>query len=340
MKGKGFLRFVIEALAIALAVGAVVGICDSRRVFASDEQNNHVGKKWHFLYQYARQKTPVDILVVGNSHTYTGLLPERIQEYAGKRCFLLAAPGVYADDCCCMLEEALTLVKPRWVVIETYPINSYRQKKLTGQDLSDQFASFASRRNTGLKLRSTFRLFTLENAPFAWSGTLRNHDIIFDNPELLSYNLKHPRPPRYDPREDYRGRFIRFTSGLTQKTLDRYAKEGPPVDGSAVRPGPDAVRAVERMKEMCRKKGIKVTFLTLPMYHDHVAGAEAWHANLMPVTGDTPWLDLQLPEYDQLFGPDCFEDTYGKNQHLTAEGAAACSWCLSQWLGWLETNSK
>ena len=338
MKAIG--KFIIEALSVALVAGAVVCLCDARRVFAADDSNDHTGKRWLYLYHYAKQNIPVDILVLGNSHAYTGLIPERIQEITGRRCFLLAAPTVTIDDCSYMLEEALSILKPRLVVIETYPISSYVQKNLAGQDLSGQFASFGSRRNVMLKLKSTFKLFKLSTAPYAWSPTLRNHDMLFDDTEQLEKNLKNPSPRKVNPGEEYLGRYVRFTSGLTAATLKKYASDGPPVDGSAIKPGPDAKKAVARMKRMCRERNIQVIFLTIPMYKDHVKDAVAWHNNLKPVIGEYPWLDLQLPEYGALFGPNCFEDTYNVNQHLTGDGALLASRCLTQYIDWLNSKNK
>lgn len=321
MKEKGFVRFILEVLAVAAVAIGAIALSDSRRVFAPDESNNHIGKKWHYLYLYAKQGKPIDILIVGNSHAYTGIIPEIIKEMLGARCFILAAPGVQMDDCSYMLEEALTIINPKLVVLETYPINDYDQKNLSPSDLSDQFTSFASRRNVKLKLKSMFRLFKVDDIPFAWSCTLRNHDIFFDNPPLMKYNLKHPSAPEYNPDEEYLGRFARFNVGLSEETLNRYKTEGPPVDGSKIKPGPDAIKATERMLKMCKDKDIPTAFLTVPMYHEHVANAEQWHENLKPVVGDVSWLDLQLPAYDNVFGPQCFEDTYAVNQHQSVEGA-------------------
>ena len=332
MKTKGFLRFVLEALVAFALVLAALYLCDSKRVFASDELNNHTRKKWHFLYQYAKDKKPVDMLIIGNSHAYTGILPEIVQRQLGMRCFILAAPGVTMDECSYMLEEALQITSPKVVVLETYPINGYVQKELDGQMLSDQYASFENRRDPGIKWKSSWKLFSLDNMPMAWSPTLRNHDILFDNVKLLKHNLKNPEPPRFNPKEEYLGRYARFKKGLTLETLKKYGFEGAPVDGSSIKPGPDATKATQRMVEMCREKGIPVMFLTIPMYHEHVSGAEEWHENLRPLIGRTPWLDLQLPGFDSGFGPECFEDTYNENQHLTIEGAKRTTLLLSSYI--------
>lgn len=338
MKEKRFGLFVLEVLAVVAVLCGVVAFCDARGIFNPDDTNNHIAKKWHYLYQYASQGKPVDILVIGNSHAYTGLVPKHIKKTLGQNCFILAAPGSTMDDCRYMLEEALTMFTPKLVVLETYPIYDYDQKRLPAQNLSDQFTSFAARRNFGIKLKSSLRLFRLDDVPFAWSSTLRNHGLIFDDPLLLDRNIHHPGGMRYDPNEDYDGKYSRFTSGLTEKTLSRYRTEGAPVDGSAVVPGKYAVKATGRMVDMCHAKGIPVMFLTIPMYREHVSAAERWHENLVPVIAKLPWLDLQDPQYYALFGPDSFEDTYNANQHLSNVGAVKATDVLAQYIDYLRIS--
>lgn len=325
-------RFVLEILAITVLVCAAVAAIDSRRVFAQEDGNNHTGKRWFYLYKYGKQKkSGIDVLVLGNSHSYTGLLPEQLSQALGKRCFILASQGNRITDSYYMLEEALTVVKPKLLVVETYTIRDYSQRKLTGADLNCQFQSFENRRNFWLKLKSTPVLFSADNAPYAWSTTLRNHSYIFDNTKLLKYNLENPREPVYRDKE-YLGRFIRFTSGLTEHTLERYRTEGAPEDGKSLTVGRDAMRSIEKIKSLCKKKGIRLIFLTIPMYHEHIANPKALHDNLAPVVGDYPWLFLQDPLYDSIFTPDCFEDTYKKNQHQTSTGAYRTSILLSEFI--------
>ena len=319
-------------LAVLAIVVCLVGLCDHRRVFAQEEDNNHTGKTWHYLYKYAEPDSGgIDVLILGNSHAYTGILPDLISDTLEKRCFILAAQGVHMTDCYYMLEEALTVVHPQLLVIETYPLADYRQKELSGIALSCQYQSFENRKNIWLKLKSTPALFSLQNAPFAWSRTLRNHSYIFDNQKLIVYNLKNPHAPVYED-EEYLGRFISFTSGLTQATLDRYDAEGPPVDGKDMTVGKEAEQALAKIRALCEEKGIRVMFLTVPMYHLHILHRSDLEKNLSPCIGDTPWLDLQDPGYDQFFTEDCFEDTYSPNQHQTVRGALTTTVYLSRFI--------
>ena len=325
-------RFILEILAGLAVIIGVVAICDHRRVFAQEENNNHTGKAWDYLYRYGKPGNGgVDVLILGNSHAYTGILPEVMSKSLGRRSFILAAQGVYMTDCLYMLEEALTVVKPKLLVIETYPLGDYKQKELAGIALSCQYQSFENRKNVWLKLKSTPALFSLDNMPYAWSRTLRNHGYIFENRDLVNYNLENPHPPVYND-DEYLGRFITFTSGLTQATLDRYASEGPPVDGLDMVVGTEAREALKKIRAMCQEKNIKIMFLTIPMYQQHVKNPKMLHQNLAPCIGKTPWLDLQDPSFNYVYNADCFEDTYETNQHQTARGALATTSILTNFI--------
>ena len=75
-------------------------------------------------------------------------------------------------------------------------------------------------------------------------------------------------------------------------------------------------------------------FLTLPMYKDHISNYSAWKMNLSELIEkyDYPWLDLQYNYNEDVFGPECFENTYKKNQHMTAIGARNASAILSEYI--------
>ena len=332
VKTKSFVTFCIECMTVLCTVIIIVCIIDKRRVFAYDESNNHTAKRWDYLYRY-ENKVPIDVMILGNSHAYTGLLPEDMSHSLGKTCFILASQGNFLTDAYYMLKEALEISSPKILIIETYLIREYRQKEMTAGDLTCQIQSFEARRNKYHKFNSTFKLFSLDNATYAWSSTLRNHSYIFDNTKQLKYNLMHPYPPKY-PNDLYLGRYVRFLSGIEQPVLDRYKKEGAPVDGTEMTVSPDAFTAMEMISALCEEKGIKIMFLTLPMYKEHICNYSAWKRNLSELIEkyDYPWLDLQYNYNDDVFGPECFENTYRKNQHMTATGARRASGILSEYI--------
>ena len=97
---------------------------------------------------------------------------------------------------------------------------------------------------------------------------------------------------------------------------------------------PDAFEAMDKISDLCSKKNVKVMFLTLPMYKDHVCNYDVWRGNLLSLIEryNYPWLDLQHAYNDKLFGPECFENTYRKNQHMTVLGAQRASLLVSEYI--------
>ena len=128
----------------------------------------------------------MDILLMGNSHLYSGINPKNLSNTLGCNAFILASPGTNIADSYYGLKEALKRTDAKLVVIETYCINNFNPYKLKEGSLSDQFKSFYSRRDFRTKLTSMPLLFNSDNYLFAWSNTLRNHDFFLKIPH--SYN--------------------------------------------------------------------------------------------------------------------------------------------------------
>lgn len=330
LQSKTLGRFMLESVLLSGTVLALLLVMDARRIFAYDDSNNHTGKRWSYFYKFTRTN-PVDVMILGNSHAYTGLLPKELSCATGENCFLIASQGNKITDGYYMLREALARTTPKVLVVETYMIVPHQQLRLKGGDLSDQIKSFEARRNLWQKIASAPALFSVDNIPYAWSRTLRNHSYLFDNPELLRYNLRHPKAPEYRDRL-YLGRYVRFTEGLSARTLHEYDEKGAPVDGAGMVIDEDCRKAVGKILDLCDRKGVKVLFLTLPMYSRHVRNYDVWKNSLAEVIGDRPWLNLQDPYDSGVFGPECFEDTYRRNQHQSIHGAVASTYKLADYL--------
>lgn len=332
-ENKGIKKYCLEMAAVLGTVLAIIFVLDTLGLFAYNDANNHTEKRWEYLYRMHKNKQPIDVLILGNSHSYTGLLPKDLSCTLGKTCFVLASQGVYLTDAYYMLKEALEIATPKMVVIETFLMYEYHQRLFNGGDLTCQIQSFEPRRNLLHKLTSTFNLFTVDTAPYAWSKTLRNHSYIFDNTEQLAENIKENTGKEFT--EDlYLGRFIRFTSGLEEETLERYKREGAPVKGENMLVSEDAFSAMDKIAGLCEEKGIKIMFLTLPMYKENIENYGAWKKNMAKLIDkyNAPWCDLQ-ENYDHvMLGPDCFEDSYKSNQHMTARGATICTYKLADFI--------
>ncbi len=326
------------AVLAAMAV-CIIAVLENKRIFVEDSANNHEEWKWDWYYRLKQYNIPVDVLFVGNSHLLTGINPYVFTEKTGLYCFLLGASGVGVADLYFTIEEAVKVQKPKVIVLETYAINDDEPYRLEKGKLNDQINSFRARRDTWLKIQSTFSLFDYHNVPIAWCETFRNHNYIFTKPDQLMRNLKGEGPRRRVRNDIYLGQFARFSKGLSPQTLGRYESEGAPVDGEKYEISKSSVKYVGKIARLCRENGIQLVFLTVPMYRGHVENYQVWHdrlaAHISPLS--PYWLDLQALQLTdaglgEVYGPAAFQDTYSANQHLTNYGMAVTAGVFAQYL--------
>lgn len=319
---------------LAAMLGFIL-LSDTIGLFESDDPNFHAKTNWEEFYQFTKNNE-VDILLVGNSHLYTGINPQNLSCALGATSFIVAAPGTYVADSYYCLEEALTRTSPKVVVVETYGMDDFDPHTFTKSSLSDQIKSFDSRQNRWLKLKSTPALFSWDNYLYAWSTTIRNHDFLWSNPGLIGKNIaglfaskqgSQPFTPRF-------GRFVRFQDGLDEGTLANYAIHGAPVKGQDYQYSKTAVAYVKKMKALSDKHGFKLVFLTLPMYEQHIEDYPTMRARMGQLINliSNDWLDLQQYYGAYGFNSACFENTYDANQHLTYLGSLKATYALAAYL--------
>ena len=322
---------ILKLLLLLAIIGTIVFTLDRSGLFDADLVNNHEQASWDSFYEFT-EKNDIDVLLIGNSHLYTGINPNHLSCILGTNCFILAGSGVPVVDAYYSLKEALTRCSPKVVVLETFCIGDEELRKFSGGNLSNEYKSFSGRRNFFMKLFSTPVLFSSENYLSAWSTSIRNHDFIFKDPGQIDKNRKGLNK-RHKKKEIELGRFSRFGTGITDETDKEYDELGPVVDGNEFRVNKENYVAVRKIEDLCDRKGISLYFFTVPMYHKHVANYSSWRTIVSGVIGNRySWLDLQ-DQYDyDLFTKECFENTRMSNQHTSTRGARMCDYKLANFL--------
>ena len=333
-KVKGIGTFLFGCSICLMIIIGVVVFTDIKGYFNPDYTNDHTRRKWNSFYKFTKEQ-PVDVVLVGNSHLYTGLNPENLSNALGVSAFILASPGTTLTDTYYCLKEVIAVRKPKLAVVETFTIYDYKSHELKDGALSDQFKSFSARKNVPQKLSSTPVLFTSGNYLSAWSNTIRNHSFLFTDTAQINRNkilIKKPMPERPGL---YLGRFIRFTSGLEAENLAKYDEpDFIGSDYSKKMPSAEAAKYIHKIINLCEENDVELVFLTLPMYHKHVHNYEPYKEKVLEIIGDKQvhWLDLQLP-YDTIaFGPECFENTVADNQHMTLQGSLVAAYKLANYI--------
>jgi hypothetical protein len=307
---------------------------DYKGYFNPNQANNHTLKKWDWFYKFTK-KNNVDILLLGNSHLYSGINPKNLSATLGANSFIIATQSTNISDTYFGLKEALRSCEPKLVIIETFGINNFNPYDLKEGSLTDQFKSFSARRNIIDKADATPLLFSPENYPYAWSNTIRNHDFIFTNKQQLEKNKKLIDGKKKKEKDKlYLGRFVRFTKGLQDSVLNIYKESGAPIDGTDYKYSKYAEKYVNKIVSLCEKKDIEIMFLTIPMYSKHVANYAPWKKELNKLLKpfNKKWLDFQEKEFDASFPTICFENTYSSNQHLTLQGSLIATYKLADFI--------
>ena len=327
------LKIFLKSLLLLLILGIGIFVSDSKGYFNPDQTNNHTKKKWDTFYSFSK-KNEIDILLMGNSHMYSGINPKNLSNSLGLNAFILASPGTRIIDTYYGLKEALLISTPKLVVIETYGINNFNPHLYNEQVLSDQFKSFYSRKDFKTKLLSTYSLFKSDNYFYAWSNSIRNHEFIFNDTTQLAKNyvLSNKTPKRN--RKLYLGRFAAYNKGVSKKILKQYDIDGAPVNGENYSYSSYSKKYVDKIVSLCKEKKIELIFLTLPMYHKHIENYSIWKNKLGEILNKYPnkWIDMQSNYDSKNFTPNCFQDTYKLNQHMTYYGSLIATYKLADFI--------
>jgi len=326
-------KLAVKALLFALVVASIVFYTDSKGYFNPDYTNDHTRRKWNAFYAFTK-KNPVDVVLVGNSHLYTGVNPEHLSNTLGTTCFILASPGTTMTDTYYSLKEAIKVSKPVLAVVETFTLNDYDSHQLRAGTLSDQFKSFSARKDFTLKILSTPVLFASDHYAAAWSNTIRNHSFLFNDTAQIQRNIAFGKLKEQREKGLYLGRYIRFTSGIEDTTLVKYDRPGfKAYEYLKHMPSAEALKFLKKTMQLCEDNNVKLVLLTLPMYHRHVHDYAAYKKSIQEVVGNkVSWLDLQLPYDTAAFTPACFENTVSENQHMTYYGSLVAAYKLAGYI--------
>ena len=330
-QNKTIKKVILKTVLITIVILIAIVFTDKKGFFNPDNRNNHTLKKWDSFYDFTK-KNDLDILLIGNSHLYTGINPKNLSCALGVNAFILASPGTRVIDHYYSLEEAIKVSKPKLVIIETYGIKEHEVFQLKKGPLSDQFKSFSARRDFSLKLKSTPYLFSAKHYPYAWSNTLRNHDFIFNNYKQISNNIQLSKKRKKKQQKLYLGRYVRFQTGVEDSVLNLYNTKGSPVNGADFKTNNITTIYINKIIGLCKENNIQLMFLTLPMYNKHIENYSLWRnklkLNLDEFGNMDHWLDLQIPENYSGFSRSSFENTYKTNQHMTYSGSLLATYKL------------
>lgn len=330
-KEKHWWMLVVKlALVAAVGISAVV-VCDRNKVFPPSEYYIMLNyKRWEGFYQVVKSDS-IDVILLGNSHIYTGIHPAMLSNLLSCNCFLLADASISVKDNYFALEEALQHSRPKLVVLETYGLCQRDADDETHDIMRIQ--SFDARKDRLMKLKSMPQLLSVDNYLPAWSMTLRNHNRLLQDPTKvvstaeLFYKVCNTSPY-------FLGDYARYTTGMTDSVAHLYDSLGAPENKEEWAVGSENMHYLQMIAQLCADNDIEFMLLTLPMYYKTVPDYADIKAHKLANLTETgiPWMDLQEHYDTARYGLNCFENNYFANIHMTYDGSLVATTDLARYI--------
>jgi hypothetical protein len=328
---RSILLFFVEFFfGFILIAGTILGL-DRRGIFDT-RNSDHNEQRWISL-ESMKDSVDVDLLILGNSQAYTGILPKQLSASTGMTTFVLANNGIIMRDAYWNLMEALSLCSPQLILIETSLMNSKETHAELPVVLVSSIRALRARPNFGRNWESTLDVFKFDNLMYALSPTLLNHHLVMDNPEMIKKNIlmeKHVVAP--SPQRLYLGQHAKFPSGISSQGLALYDSLGAPIGPEHITISTENELYAKRIMELAKSKGIQVAFAALPRYKQHfgtdldLARSQLLEELLEPL--EVPFFDLQQMAISE--NPEWFEETRHPNQHMSLRGSMFATNILSK----------
>ena len=328
---RSILLFFVEVcFGFILIAGTIFGL-DRRGIFDT-RNSDHNEQRWISL-ESMKDSVDVDLLILGNSQAYTGILPKQLSASTGMTSFVLANNGIIMRDAYWNLMEALSLCSPQLILIETSLMNSKETHAELPVVLVSSIRALRARPNFGRNWESTLDVFKFDNLMYALSPTLLNHHLVMDNPEMIKKNIlmeKHVVAP--SPQRLYLGQHAKFPSGISSQGLALYDSLGAAIGPEHITISTENEWYAKRIMELAKSKGIQVAFAALPRYKQHfgtdldLARSQLLEELLEPL--EVPFFDLQQMAISE--GPEWFEETRHPNQHMSLRGSMFATNILSK----------
>lgn len=328
---RSILLFFVEFFfGFILIAGTILGL-DRRGIFDT-RNSDHNEQRWISL-ESMKDSVDVDLLILGNSQAYTGILPKQLSASTGMTSFVLANNGIIMRDAYWNLMEALSLCSPQLILIETSLMNSKETHAELPVVLVSSIRALRARPNFGRNWESTLDVFKFDNLMYALSPTLLNHHLVMDNPEMIKKNIlmeKHVVAP--SPQRLYLGQHAKFPSGISSQGLALYDSLGAAIGPEHITISTENELYAKRIMELAKSKGIQVAFAALPRYKQHfgtdldLARSQLLEELLEPL--EVPFFDLQQMAISE--NPEWFEETRHPNQHMSLRGSMFATNILSK----------
>lgn len=333
-----FQFFVECAIGFALVLGPILWMEYGGFFKGADEDHNHF--RWHSLASF-QDSIDVDVLILGNSHAFTGINPKQLSSSLGMTSFVLANNGIGAKVAYWNLKEALELCSPQLILLETSILN---QKQTKAHDIAYLVSSIRAenaRINPKFKFASTWDTFTADEILYAWSSVLLNHHLLVEMPDRIRLNItkglidQQGILQRKGSREKlFLGRHVKYNAGISETDLLEYDRLGPVVSSENAVVSDENEFYAQAIVDAARSSGAKIGFVALPLFHRHMAPSVAQSRSeaLQGIAEELEVPFFNLQDHSMAASAEYFQATRHYNQHMTLIGSMKASQLISDWV--------
>lgn len=333
------LQFFIEcAIGFALVLGPILWMESGG--FFKDAKENHNHFRWHSLASF-KDSIDVDVLILGNSHAFTGINPKQLSSSLGMTSFVLANNGIGAKVAYWNLKEALELCSPQLILLETSLLN---QKETKADDVATLISSIRAenaRLKPKFKFASTWDTFTADEILHAWSSVLLNHHLLVEDPDRIRLNVTKDLideqgilQRKGSEEKLFLGRYVKYNEGISETDLLEYDRLGPVVSADNAVVSRENEIYAKAIVDAARSSGAKIGFVALPLFYRHmepsVAQPRSEALQGIAKKHGAPFLNLQ--DHSMASSAECFQATRHYNQHMTLIGSMKASQLISDWV--------
>jgi hypothetical protein len=336
---SGIFRFIVESfIGFALVLGPILWMEAGDFFKSSEGDHNH--HRWQALKSF-KDSIDVDVLILGNSHAFTGINPKQLSSSLGMTSFVLANNGTAAKVAYWNLKEALELCSPKLILLETSLLNHKQTKTEDVATLISSIRAENAKANPKFKFASTWDVFTLDEIIYPWSKVLLNHHLLIESPDRILLNImadlvKVPETVKIIGSQEklFLGRHVKYNAGISDADLMEYDSLGPVVSAETAVISEENGLCAEAIIDLARASGAKIGFVALPLFDMHmptsIASSRSDALERIAQMHAVPFLNLQ--DHLMAASPEYFQATRHYNQHMTLIGSMKASQLISDWV--------
>lgn len=326
MKTKKYflLRWLLMAAAVMFLLLGLVKLCN---YLLTDDSQSYTRLTMHELYERADAGEEVDTLFLGSSHCYRAYDPALYEELTGETAYNLGSSSQNYDTSYYLLREAARLYDLKTVYLDMH----YKFLFMDSEDRDLVQANIISDYMRPSRNKLSFLLTTTEakNYTNRFFPFRRNWQQLGDL-AYLKKNLEKKQTEGYRSyapvtveADRYAGRgFVWSDAKLDAEAItwwDNFGKVADDMKLDTAYP----VSYIEKIVDFCRKKGIRLVFVTAPsldQYLEAIGPYDPAHAYVQELADryGVEYLDFNLAKRKYL---DLTAENYIDVDHLNGSGA-------------------